>query len=655
MVNVTRQVPTDAEGAADRGLWLEQLITDHPRLDSPLVRSACAALQGMDVLGSLELANLIAELNMDDVAVAAGMMYRELRSGRIDHAGLVKLLGEETAQLVRSVHALASTSLLEMSNSKLQDHQQESQVENIKRMLAAMVDDPRVAVIKLAERVMALRRAKGFSDLHRRRIADEALSIFAPLAARLGIAQLKWELEDLAFRYTHEETYKDVAQKLQRKRADREAQVRFLEDRVRGLLRAHGVEAEVAGRAKHIFSIWRKMQTKSVSFDQVHDVSAVRVVVPRLADCYAALGIIHNTWPYMHSEFDDYIANPKENGYQSIHTAVTLPEGSTLEVQIRTDAMHADAELGVCAHWQYKGESDEQENFTRKMEWLRQVMEWHDELAGTENLSTLLLHQASGDRIYVSTPQGHILDLPRQSTVLDFAYRVHTELGHGCRSALVNGQPAALDRPLENSEQVEIGSSESDADEAPRREWLERELGFVRTDRARAKIVAYFRALTDEAKQALGRDLVQHAISVLDLAPLDAARQKDMEIRLGLPSGALYSHLATGQINLFEFVEAYLTDEAGLRQPMLLPAESKDVPRDVLLSVRARNRDGLLYEITQVVQRLGLALTQTEGSVDPVTKEAIISIGTNVSSWRECLKLSCQLRLIRGTLKVTAR
>ena len=220
---------------------------------------------------------------------------------------------------------------------------------------------------------------------------------------------------------------------------------------------------------------------------------------------------------------------------------------------------------------------------------------------------------------------------------------------------MVNGQPVALDRQLENSEQIEIGTGDGDAETGPRREWLERALGFVRTDRARAKIVAYFRSLPESDKEILGRDLAQHAIAVLDLARLSPLRQSNLEAELGLASGSLFSHLGSGQIGLFDFVEAYLTADGGPRQPMLLPAEDEEARRQVTLAVRARNRDGLLYEITQVVQRLGLALTQTEGSVDPRTKEAVISIGTSVASWRECLKLACQLRLIRGTLKVTAR
>ncbi|NKB97497.1 MAG: HD domain-containing protein [Pseudomonadales bacterium] len=649
MVKVTQPIPLNDHGRPDVERWVNQLVGVYPKLDSELIRRACQLLETEDVLIALELGSLIAELNLDDVCVVTGLIYREVRTGRVALASLRDIFDDDVCDLVESVHALAATSLLEMSNSKLQDHQQESQVENIKRMMIAMVDDPRVAVLKLAERVVALRRAKAFNDTRRRRIAGEARAVFAPLAARLGIGQLKWELEDLAFRYTDETLYMDIAQRLSGKRADREQQVNFLEDKIRGILRSQGIEAEVVGRAKHIFSIWRKMQSKSVSFDQVYDVSAVRVIVPRLADCYASLGIIHNTWPHIPSEFDDYIANPKENGYQSIHTALTLDDGNTLEVQIRTEEMHAEAELGVCAHWNYKGDAADQAPFAEKMEWLRQVMEWHEELGGTENLSTLLRHRASDDRIYVSTPQGHVLDLPRWSTVLDFAYRVHTDLGHTCRGGLINGQTATLDRQLENSEQVEILTDK--AAQGPEREWLEKELGFVRTDRARAKLVTYFRNLPAANKADIGERLLAHAYAALDLVPFGDSQIAELEASRNLAEGTFFEALGAGEISIFDVVEPFI--EIGVRgpQPELLGIEgTRQTTRR--FSIRAANRDGLLHDITQILQSLSLNLTATSGVVDNGAEEAVISIETHISDWRQCLNLACHLRLIRGVIEV---
>ena len=654
MVKVSESIPVTVSGSPDITAWSQQMFSEHPRLATELMYDVVGMLGTSVSLGTLELAGLIAELNLDVVSVSAGLLYREVRTGRISNEQIRSDISGEVADLIAAVNALASTSLLEMSNSKLQDHEQESQVENIKRMLIAMVDDPRVAVVKLAERVIALRRAKGLSDTHRQRIASEARSVFAPLAARLGIGQLKWELEDLAFRYTHEEVYMQIAHSLSGKRTERERQVRGIEDRVRGILRGQGLEAEVYGRAKHIFSIWRKMQAKSVSFDQVHDVRAIRVIVGRLADCYAALGVIHNTWPYIPAEFDDYVANPKENGYQSIHTAVTMEDGHTLEVQIRTQEMHDEAELGVCAHWSYKGEEEELPQYAEKMEWLRQVMEWHDELGGAENLSTLLRHRASDDRIYVSTPQGHVLDLPRHSTVLDFAYRVHTDIGHTCRGALVNGQTATLDRPLENSDQVEVIVDEDAL--GPRRDWLEKQLGFVYSDRARAKIVAYFRSLPEAEKEELGRTLLGQALTMLDLASVNEAQQIQIEQSHGLAPGSLYSELGCGHFGLFDLVGTLLARDDSAKQITLPGAvsatDSLELPRTVNYRIRAANRDGLLHDITQIVQRLGLTLSATTGRVNDAHDEAQIQIETQVSGWQECLQLACHLRLIRGVIEV---
>ncbi len=649
MVKVTQPIPVNDLGHPDVDRWASQLVDLYPNLNAEVLRGACQLLDAKDVLRALELGSLIAELNLDDVCVTAGLLYREVRTGRVAISSLQTTFDKDVCDLVGSVHALATTSLLEMSNSKLQDHQQESQVENIKRMLIAMVDDPRVAVLKLAERVVALRRAKTFSESRRQRIAEEARTVFAPLAARLGIGQLKWELEDLAFRYTDETIYMGIAQSLSGKRADREKQVNFLEDKIRGILRGQGINAEVMGRAKHIFSIWRKMQAKSVSFDRVYDVSAVRVIVPRLADCYASLGVVHNTWPHIPSEFDDYIANPKENGYQSIHTALTLDDGNTLEVQIRTEEMHAEAELGVCAHWNYKGEEVEKAPFAQKMEWLRQVLEWHEELGGTENLSTLLRHRASDDRIYVSTPQGHVLDLPRRSTVLDFAYRVHTDLGHACRGALINGQTAALDRRLENSEQIEV-LTDTDA-LGPEREWLEKELGFVRTDRARAKIVTYFRNLPSARKVDVGKRLFEEACAALDVMIVGVEQIAKFEVSQNVEPGSLFEMLGAGEVSIFDLLTPFITTGVVSLQPGLAGIEgSSEIPRRFV--IRAENRHGLLHEITQILQSLSLNLTATSGVLDGGADEAVITIETQISEWQQCLKLACHLRLIRGVFEV---
>ena len=669
MVKVQETLPVTSTGGVDLNTWVEELSSARPHLDAGRIRECASGLSVERLPAALELAGLVAALNLDTDAVLSAMAYRSLRLGLFTREELIDLIGAEAYALVVSVNALASASLLEMSNSNLQDKEHESQVENVKSMLIAMMDDPRVAVVKLAERLVAMRHAKHYETERRKRIAREALSIFAPLAGRLGIAQLKWELEDLAFRYTEEETYQAIAANLSGKRLDRERWVRALEDRVRALLRSHGIEAEVYGRAKHIYSIWRKMQGKDVSFDEVYDMMAVRVIVTDLAQCYAALGILHTNWPHVVSEFDDYVANPKENGYQSIHTAVTLEDGRALEIQIRTEEMHEAAELGVCAHWSYKGDadSDAQNAANAKMDWLRQVLEWHDELGGTEDIGTLLRHRVSDDRIYVSTPKGHVLDLPRGATVLDFAYRVHTDIGHGCRGGNVNGQLAALDQTLTNSQTVEVIG---DPGGAPRREWLERELGFVHTDRARAKLVNYFRGLEASEQEALGKALLEDAqtlLSVVSGKPLEMFEAPVPEAVVSQlhPDGgendwqALCRAIGSGELSLFATVTAYVDTSAsspGLgRAQLALPLADEGASEAIGslgLMIVADNRDGLLHDITQIVGRLGMTLTSTTGRVSPDSDQAMISIEIRLESWSDGLKLASHLRLIRGVDRV---
>ena len=631
--------------------WLATLSQKPRGLEVAPIRQLLESLPAEDLEFSLQLAAIVADLKMDQSSVLAALAYRSVRTRRWQLQDMAAVIGEEGQKLVTSVLAMATTSLLEISNSNLQDKEQESQVENVKRMLVSLIDDPRVAVLKLAERLVALRRSKHQEAQRRERIALEAMHIFAPLAGRLGIAQVKWELEDLAFRFTQESTYMQVARQLASKRRDRERWAGELEDKVRALLRSAGIEGHVAGRAKHIFSIWRKMQVKGVDFAEVYDAMAVRVVVERLSDCYAALGVLHTTWPHIPSEFDDYIANPKENGYRSIHTAVTLDDGKILEIQIRTSEMHEEAELGVCAHWDYKGDEAPSAAYVKKMEWLRQVMEWHEELGGTERLSTLLVHRVSDNRIYVSTPKGHVLDLPRGATLLDFAYRVHTDVGHGCRGGLVNGRAASLDYKLKNSETVEVIT---EPDGEPRREWLERELRFVYTDRARAKLTGYFRACEAAVQRETGRRLIEADVAFLGLKIPDGLSQRWQCSNLD----ELYERVGAGELSGFDVVAGIIEQsESQLQQhlPGLRQAPDAGTRIPVCISIEGENRDGLLRDITEIVTSQKLTLTETTGRVSPHTDHAIIRIETRLSDWIDGLRLASHLRLLPGVSTVTSK
>lgn len=653
MVKVRDALPRTPQGEVNLPLWVDQLCDTHHQLDSRAIESCVAWLAAHQpelLIVGLELAELVAQLNMDQASVQAALIYRGVREGRLSRQQAIDISCPDACHIADAVAAMATTSLLEMSNSPLQEKEHQDQVENIKRMLVSLIDDARVAVVKLAERVAALRRAKSYEPERRQRVALEARRVFAPLAGRLGIWQLKWELEDLSLRYTQESVYMDIASQLKGKRAEREVQVEHMIDQVRGLLRGHGIDAVVYGRAKHIYSIWRKMQSKGVSFDQVYDVRAVRIVVDTLAECYAALGVIHTTWRHLPSEFDDYVANPKENGYRSIHTAVTASDGRVLEIQIRTVAMHEDAELGVCAHWSYKDGPNEDGNYAAKMDWLRQVMEWHEDLAGTESIGTLLQHRISDSRIFVSTPKGHVLELPPKATVLDFAYRVHTAIGHTCRGARINGMLGPLNRRLETGQQVEIITR---ADVPPQRDWLEDALGFVHSDRAKAKLVSYFRQLSLSEQAEIGCNSVIDKLASLGITSLEQLQLLELAKQNGKAGPAeLWQAIGSGELSAIDVIVALAGREEIAGQMNLPGFQTTIFPDSSRFRLTAQNRDGLLHDITQVIGDMSIALTGTTGRVSNASSQAIISVDVTLSSWQQSVEFVSYLGLIEGVTEI---
>ncbi len=398
--------------------------------------------------------------------------------------------------------------------------------EGLRRLLLAIIRDLRVVLILLSEQLARLRAAGKASREEQLALAELTADIHAPLANRLGIWQLKWELEDLAFRYLQPETYQRIARLLDEKRAGRERFIEEAKQKIREALAEGGITADVAGRPKHIFSIWKKMQRKDVPFSELYDIRAVRVLVDDISDCYAALGLVHQLWPPLSSEFDDYIAQPKGNDYRSLHTAVVGPEGRTLEVQIRTREMHEQAELGVAAHWRYKegpgGPGSKGEaGFERKVAWMRQLLESRegdDENGLLAGFNTELIE----DRVYLLTPRGEVVDLPKGATVLDFAYAVHTEVGHRCRGAKVNGRIVPLDSRPSSGDRVEIITGKTGE---PRRDWLLAANGFLVTSRARDKVRAWFHKLDRARNLQAGRELLEKelrrvAMLQADLGPL---------------------------------------------------------------------------------------------------------------------------------------
>src|SRR5579864_1581957 len=389
------------------------------------------------------------------------------------------------------------------------------QTETLRKMLLAVVSDPRLVLARLAEELVALRHARALAATERERHALEARAIYAPLANRLGVWQLKWELEDLAFRYLEPEEYRRVAAALNERRADREHYIEALCSELQSDLRAAGVTAQVYGRPKHIYSIYRKMQRKQLAFEQLFDVRAVRVIVATIPECYASLGLVHGHWPYIPGEFDDYIATPKGNGYRSIHTAVIGPAAKSVEVQIRTHEMHEHAELGVAAHWTYKENRPRDADYQRKIEWVRRLLESPDGAAGDpadadRDLIEGMRAELFEDRVYVLTPKGEVIDLQRGATPLDFAYHVHTALGHRCRGAKVNGRIVPLTHALQNGEIVEIITGKK---EAPSRDWLAPEQGYLVSARSRAKVRAWFRKQDVTDNRTAGRHIAERELA----------------------------------------------------------------------------------------------------------------------------------------------
>ncbi|MGY3895999.1 GTP diphosphokinase [Aeromonas enterica] len=500
------------------------------------------ALTNRLLVRGVEMAGILLMLSMDLGTLKAAIIYPFVEAGLISQERMDEDFGPKIAKLVEGVlemEAIRSLQTLHRSETSPE------QVDNVRRMLLAMVEDVRAVVIKLAERIACLREAKKADEETRVLMAQEITNIYAPLANRLGIGQLKWELEDLAFRYLHPDTYKQIAKQLDEKRLDRERYIREFVQSLRDALKEAGVEAEVYGRPKHIYSIWRKMQKKHLEFNELFDVRAVRVVTKRLQDCYAALGIVHTHFHHIPREFDDYVANPKPNGYQSIHTVVVGPEGKTVEIQIRTDQMHQDAELGVAAHWRYKEgaqAANKANNFEDKIEWLRKLLAWQEDLSESGSLLEDLRSQVFEDRVYVFTPKGDVIDLPAGATPLDFAYHVHSMIGHRCIGAKIDGRIVPFTYALQTGDQVEVITQK---EPNPSRDWMNPNSGFLRSSRARAKVATWFRKLDRDKNIAAGKELLEKeldrhnlTLSKVDKVVLERFHAEELEDLLaGIGSG----------------------------------------------------------------------------------------------------------------------
>lgn len=454
------------------------------------------------------LVERVAEL-IDDADLLRGTaLFPLLRSQAVDASAGEEVLGDAAvttaSELVRIDELGATLWHWDFTQSA-------GQAEALRKMLFAAFKDPRLLLVKLADQVLELRARKDGPPEERERVARETREIYAPLANRLGVWQLKWELEDLAFRYLEPENYQRVARWLAEKRVDRERYIASVIAQVEAELARAQIRAEVTGRPKHIYSIWRKIHRKGLSFEQIMDVRAIRILVDTVADCYAALGVVHGLWPNIPGEFDDYIAKPKKNLYRSLHTAVIGPENLPVEVQIRTREMHEEAELGVAAHWRYKEGGRQDPAYARKIALFRQLLEPTQDESPEDLLDTLRAELFEG-QVYVLSPRGEIVELPRGATALDYAYQIHTDLGHRCRGAKVNGRLVPLTQPLRNGDQVEILASKHPS---PSRDWLVPSLGYLAMSRNRAKVRAWFRKLDEAQNQAHGRQILERELERL--------------------------------------------------------------------------------------------------------------------------------------------
>ncbi len=449
---------------------------------------------------------ILIALKVDNDTLAAGILHAV--ANYLDE--YVKKLQTDfnptVAHLVEGVQRIRRTQAVGIKGNAAQHG---AQIEAFRKMLLAMAEDIRVVVITLASRVQVMRYAAANDVPGRTEIARETLDIFAPLANRLGLWQIKWELEDLSLRILEPARYKKIVRLLEETRASREQYIARVVAELQHELQQADIPAEVVGRAKHIYSIHKKMKRKDLDFSEIYDARAVRILVDDIKNCYAALGIVHNLWTPIPKEFDDYIAKPKGNDYRSLHTAVTGPENKVVEVQIRTHEMHRHSELGVAAHWRYKEGTRRDARYEEKITWLRQILEWKNDVSGTEELAGHFKTALFEDSIYVLTPQGSVIALPKDATPVDFAYHVHTVLGHRCRGAKVNGAIVSLDYPLQNAQQVEIISAKQGG---PSRDWLNPALGYLKSHRARSKARQWFNSQALETTLAQGRTIVEKVL-----------------------------------------------------------------------------------------------------------------------------------------------
>ena len=628
MVKVKEGTPLLSDGSIDLEKWLQNVASKGYFQDLELIRNACtlSQLAGHDhatetgesclQLG-LSMADILSDLEVDQETLAAAIIFESVHYAELSIDDVEEQLGGQIARLVKGVAKMSAISTLEGSHKPAQN---KHQMDNVRKMLLAMVDDVRVVLIKLAERLCVLRTAGPLPEHVRQQIAVETMEIYAPLANRLGIGAIKWEMEDLAFRFLYPDDYKKIAQGLNAKRLERDRYVNLIVGELERLLPLVAIQHfAVYGRSKHINSIYRKMVRKNVDLDEIYDATAVRILVDTEDECYQVLSLVHSLWERIPVEFDDYIAHPKPNGYRSLHTAVKGPEGRVFEVQIRTFEMHERAEMGVAAHWKYKeGAKPQQESHERKIEWLREVLAWHREMATNKGVSDAIETEFLDDRVYVFTPDGDVLDLPQGVTSLDFAYHVHSEVGHRCRGAKVNGHIVPLTYRLKTGDRIEVLTGK---EAKPSRDWISPHLNYLKSSRAKAKVLHWFKMQDFDKNRADGQELLDKELKLLGIK---SERLHDVAEALHFKRvDDLLATLGRGDIKIGQILSR------------LTPSESQDPSLKVFEKTPERREN---YGSDLCIEGVGNLLTYMARCCQPVPGDDVIgyiTLGRGVSIHRQ--------------------
>lgn len=663
----------------------------------------------------LKVALTLAELQLDTSSLAAALLHDVPEDCGVPITEIEKKFGTEIARLVDGVTKLSKLTLNTQGEFTHRPGAAQKQAENLRKMLVAMSEDLRVVFIKLADRLHNMQTLEFLSSEKRRSIAQETIEVYAPLAHRLGIWELKWQLEDLSFRYLEPRKYHQIARLLNSRRIEREIFINEVIQTLRQAFERAGLDGEVSGRPKHIYSIHQKMETYATlgkDFDDIHDLLAIRVLVKSISDCYSALGIVHNLWHPLPDQFDDYIANPKANGYQSLHTTVLCQGVTPLEVQIRTHDMHRIAEYGVASHWRYKEGEKKDMRFEERVGWLRQLVEWHRELSGAEEFLESVKTDIFNDQVFAYTPKGEIKDLPSGATPIDFAYRVHTDLGHRCAGAKVNGRLVPLNYQLKNGDVVEIIAAKGDR--GPSRDWLNPVLGYVKTSQARGRIRQWFKKLErteniERGREALDKSMRQLGIPFVEREKLSklfkydnlddfyasigygditthqialklAAQQQPKVTEVAPPKQATSAVTVRGVSNLLtqlahccnpvpgDKIVGYITRNRGVtvhrqdchnvvnedEKDRLIPVEWGETTSlyPVQIQVQAQDRVGLMRDITTLVadEKINIVGVNLSSNTDGTIA---ISISLETSNLAQLSRLLVKIEGIRGVINAT--